>query len=362
MAKIQLTKNLSSTIKILKMKKISTLLLLGAMSLTQAQILFSDDLASYTAGQLLSSQGTWTNNSSTYGGGTCAGSGCTNTTVMAGALNYTNYISSATTNVAAIKPNQDAVGTPLTTPLIMPTTSSTIYYSFLINASVVPTGTPGDVLRALAGGNFNTVIRMQLKNAAGGFTIGGSKNSGTNVYSSTVYPLNTTHLIVIKYTVNSGSTSDDVLKFYVNPTAAAEPATADATISAGSDYAATFTMDRFLLRTNTAGVPTMSAGAFKVAQTYSDLFVSGTLATNNSVQTTKSISIKENPVTDYLKLSIDKTFDSKNATVSIVDASGRVVRSEGLSENINVKSLKAGVYFVQINGGNNKSSLRFIKK
>ena len=361
MGKNQLIKNLSLTTKNHPMKKISTLLLLGAMSLSQAQILFSDDLSAYTAGQLLSSQGTWTNNSSTFGGGVCAGSGCTNTSVIAGALNYTNYIAGATTNVAAIKPNQDAVGTPLTTSLAMPATSTTIYYSFLINASVVPTGTPGDFFRALAGGNFNTAIRIQLKNAAGGFTIGGSKNGGTNVYTSTVYPLNTTHLVVVKYTLNSGSTSDDVLKFYVNPTAASEPAVADATMSVGADYAATFTMDRFLLRTNTAGVPTMSASAFKVAQKYSDLFVSGTLATNNAALS-KVISIKENPVTDFLKLNVDQSFDSKNSTVSILDASGRVVKSENFSENINVKSLKAGVYFVQINGGKNKSSLRFIKK
>lgn len=332
------------------------------MSLAHAQVLFSDDLGTYTESQLLSGQGTWTNNSSTFGGGTCAGSGCTNTMVMTGSLDYPNYISAATTKIAAIKPNQDAVGTPLATSLTMPTTSTTIYYSFLVNASVVPTGTPGDVFRALAGGNFNTVIRMQLKNAAGGFTIGGSKNGGTNVYSSTVYPLNTTHLIVVKYTVNSGTTSDDVLKFYVNPTATAEPATADATISAGADYSATFTMDRFLLRTNTAGVPTMSAGAFKVAQKYSDLFVSGTLATETSTVNAKSVSIKENPVNDILKLNIDKNFDAKNSTLAIVDASGRVVKTEQISENINVKSLKAGIYFVQINGSNNKTALRFIKK
>ena len=344
------------------MKKISTLLLVGAMSLAHAQVLFSDDLGSYTASQLLSGQGTWTNNSSTFGGGTCAGSGCTNTMVMAGALDYPTYISAVTTKVAAIKPNQDAVGTPLATSLIMPTTSTTIYYSFLVNASAIPAGTPGDVFRALAGGNFNTVIRMQLKTAAGGFTIGGSKNGGTNVYSSTIYPLNTTHLVVIKYTNNSGSTSDDVLKFYVNPTAAAEPATADATITAGADYAATFTMDRFLLRTNTAGIPTMNASAFKVAQKYSDLFVSGTLATEASIAGSKSVSIKENPVNDVLKLNIDKNFDTKNSTIAIVDASGRIVKSEQLSENINVKSLKAGIYFVQINGGKTKSSLRFIKK
>lgn len=345
------------------MKKLSTFLLLGALSVTQAQILFSDDLSAYTAGQLLSSQGTWTNNSSTYGGGTCAGSGCTNTSVSAGSLNYTNYIAEPTINIAALKPNQDAVGTPLATPLIMPTTSNTIYYSFLINVATVPTTTPADFFRALAGGNFNTAIRMQLKSATGGFTVGGSKNGGSNVYSTTVYPLNTTHLIVVKYTMNSGSTSDDVINFYVNPPASGEPSTPAATVSVGGDYAATFTMDRFLLRTNTAAVPTMSVGAFKVAQNYSNLFVSGTtLAANNLTQSTKSVSIKENPVTDFLKLNIEKTFDAKNATVSIVDASGKTLKSEFLAENINVKSLKAGIYFVQISNGKDKSSLRFIKK
>lgn len=344
------------------MKKIYTLALVAIFGLSQAQTLFSDDLGSYTAGALLSGQGTWTNNSGTFGGGTCAGSGCTNTQVANAALSYTNYIAGATTNVAAIKPSQDAVGTPLTTPLAMPTNGTTIYYSFLVNVAAAPSGTPADVFRALAGGNFNTAIRMQVKTAAGGFTIGGSKNGGTNVYTTTVYPLNTTHLVVVKYTMNSGTTSDDVLKFYVNPTAASEPVTADATMSAGADYAATFTMDRFLLRTNTAAIPTMSMGAFKVAQRYSDLFVSGTLATDNSSVGAKAISIKENPVYDELKISVDNTFDSKNATVNILDASGRVLKTEKFSENMNVKSLKAGVYFLQISNGASKTALRFIKK
>jgi len=344
------------------MKKLYSLLLLGSLGFAQAQVLFSDDLSTYTVATNLSGQGNWTNNSSTFGGGTCTGFGCTSTAVQIGALNYADYVAAATTNVAAIKPNQDAVGVPLATALAMPSAGTTIYYSFLINVSAVAGGTsPADVFRALSGGSFNTAIRMQLKSAAGGFTIGGSKNGGTNVYSTTVYPLNTTHLVIIKYTQNSGTTSDDVLQFFVNPLAASEPATATVTVNSGADYAATLNMDRFLLRTNTASVPTMNLGAFKVAKKYSDLFVSGTLATNNSAAT-KVISIKENPVSDFLKLSVDQTFNTKNSTVSILDASGRVVKSEVFSENINVKSLKAGVYFVQIKGGKNKSSLRFIKK
>ena len=343
------------------MKKISTLLLLGSLSLAQAQILFTDDLSAYTVATNLSGQGTWTNNSSTYGGGSCTGFGCTSTAVQTGVLNYTNYISAATTKVAAVMPNQDAVGVPLATSLAMPSGGTTIYYSFLMNVSAVPTTTPADVFRGLSGGAFNTAIRMQLKSASGGFTIGGSKNGGTNLYSTTVYPLNTTHLVIIKYTQNSASTSDDVLQFFVNPLASAEPTTAAITINSGADYAATLTMDRFFLRTNTAAVPTMNVGAFKVAQKYNDLWFSGTLATTTSTLS-KVISIKENPVNDFLQINVDQTFNSKNSTVSILDASGKMVKTEKFSENINVKSLKAGVYFVQIKGGKDKYSLRFIKK
>lgn len=93
------------------------------------------------------------------------------------------------------------MGTPFPS-VVMPTDSNVLYYSFITNVASVPTGTPSDVFRGLAGGAFNTAVRLQIRNAAGGFNIGSSKNGGSNIYTSAVYPLHTAHLVVIKYTVN----------------------------------------------------------------------------------------------------------------------------------------------------------------
>lgn len=324
----------------------------------QSQLLFEDNFSSYNSNAQLSGQGTWTNNSSSYGGGSCAGLGCTNTAVIDASMSYPNY--GVATKAISIKPNQDAVGVPLTTAMSMPTSGNVIYYAFLLNVASVPTSTPADVFRGLSGGSFNTAIRLQIKNATGGFTVGVSKNTGTNTFTSNVYPLNTTHLVVLKYTMNSSTTSDDVISLYVNPTSASEPAVADVTFSAGNDYGATLNLDRFLIRTNTAAVPTMSLAYPKAAKTYADLFIP-VLAVDNTSKVTKSELI-QNPVGNDLRIKLAKDFDQKLTNITITDASGRVVKNTKFQESISVSELRKGFYILTISESNKTQTIKFIKK
>lgn len=321
-----------------------------------AQLLLNEDFSSYTATQL-SGQGSWTNNSSTYGGGACAGFGCTNTQVAAFTQSYPNY--SSVVNSARTVPNQDAVGRNFT-PMAMPADGSTFYFSFLVNVSTVPATSPSDFIRILSGGAFNTAIRIALQNATGGFKVGGSKNSGTTIYSAAVLPLNTTHLIVVKYTHNAGSTTDDVMSVYLNPSSAAEPAAADLTISSGNDFGGTLNLDRFQLRTNASGIPTSNITSFKASKLYSDLFtvVLGTSEAMNK----KDIKILENPVNGSLKIALPKSYNSKKTVITIFDTAGRKIFNESYSENINVTYLKKGTYTVEISDGQQRFSSKIIKK
>ena len=73
------------------MKKTTLILLLIIPAIALSQNIFKDDLTSYTVGQVLSGQGSWTNDSTTGGLGGCAGVGCTNATVGSQTMSYLNY-------------------------------------------------------------------------------------------------------------------------------------------------------------------------------------------------------------------------------------------------------------------------------
>ncbi|MEC3875682.1 T9SS type A sorting domain-containing protein [Chryseobacterium salviniae] len=339
------------------MKKI--LLLIGCVFIqnVSAQLLLNDDLSALSATQL-SGQGSWTNNSSTYGGGACAGFGCTNTQVAAFTQSYSNY--SSAVNSAKTVPNQDSVGRNFT-PMAMPADGNTFYFSFLVNASTVPSTTPGDFIRILSNGPFNTAIRILFQNATGGFKVGGSKNSGTNTFSATVLPLNTTHLIVVKYTHNTGSTTDDVMSIYLNPSSAAEPSTADVTISSGNDYASTLNLDRFFIRTNTTSIPTTNITSFKAAKAYSALFTT-VLGISEPVKRKNEVIILENPVNNTLKIRLSESYSTEKTIITIFDTAGRKILTKNYTENMNVSDLQKGNYIVEVSDGERRFSSKIIKK
>ena len=60
---------------------------------------------------------------------------------------------------------------------------------------------------------------MLRKTAGDSFAFGVSKNvnAATAVYTPFNYTLNTTYLIVVKYTFNTGTTTDDEVKLWINP-------------------------------------------------------------------------------------------------------------------------------------------------
>lgn len=127
--------------------------------------------------------------------------------------------------------------------------SGDAYASFLIK--VTSAQSTGDYFFSLydAGGYK---ARIFIKSSGAGFVFGISKNSTTSTYESTVRTFNTTYVVVLKYTFNTGSTADDVVSLYVNPTlGASEPsATIAATTSGGAADATT--IDRIALRQGTA--------------------------------------------------------------------------------------------------------------
>lgn len=147
--------------------------------------------------------------------------------------------------------------------------SGDAYASFLIRVTSAQSG--GDYFFSLydAGGYK---ARVWIKSTTGGFLFGISKNSTTATYESTVRSLNTTYLVVLKYTFNTGSTTDDVVSFYVNPVlGASEPsATIAATTSGGATDATT--IDRIALRQGTASsAPGLVLDGIRVGTTWASV-------------------------------------------------------------------------------------------
>ena len=113
------------------MKKLLLSLSILSFGICTAQNIFQDNLNSYTTGNDLSGQGTWTNNSSLPGGaGTALAGGPGATKVIATGMSYVNY--GASTKSRDIKINSDACGTPFTA-----VTSGDIYVGFLLNLATV---------------------------------------------------------------------------------------------------------------------------------------------------------------------------------------------------------------------------------
>lgn len=90
------------------------------------------------------------------------------------------------------------------------------------------------------------------------------------------------------------------------------------------------------------------------------------LKTNETGTFGSEISLKQNPVEDYLL--IDAKNDFKSLNLEIFDASGRLVKNEDIlrsskSVQLDVRNLSSGLYLlIPIKDGERKQAIKFIKK
>ena len=214
-------------------RKLLILILFVLPSLTQAQVLLTEDFNyGSTAGDLKAVTSVWVNNGSlpgTYPNGTSAAQPLYKIT----GLTYTDYSSPGIGGGIGLQQNKYY---NVTRPLSESQTSGSIYASFLINVSVISTSTSGDYFFTLLNGT-SYIARVYFRKLSDlTLAFGVSKaGSGTTPYASAPVAFNTTYLIVVKYTFNSG-TDDDVVSLFINPTLpfTTEP-TPDVTNNVGTD-------------------------------------------------------------------------------------------------------------------------------
>ena len=150
-----------------------------------------------------------------------------------------------------------------------------VYASCLVNLSAAQA--TGDYFFTLSSGTTGFVSRVFAKTSGVGFVLGLSKSTTTVAYDTTTLNFNTTYLIVIKITKNSGSTTDDVSSLWINPILGSVESTALLTSTATNDQS---TVDSIVIRQGTAAnAPTLKIDSILVGTTWADVTPSSPSAT-----------------------------------------------------------------------------------
>ena len=168
-----------------------------------------------------------------------------------------------------------------------PQTSGSVYTSMLINVSAAQA--TGDYFFHFGGATIGSTFasRLYIRSATDGFQLGLSKTSDPSpTYASATYQLNTTYLVVVKYTVVAGATND-VADLFIQPVLGQAEPTPDVTkTSTAGDLT---TIGTIALRQGGATLaPTVRVDYIRVGTTWSDV-TSGTAGPNQAPTVTNVI-------------------------------------------------------------------------
>lgn len=165
------------------------------------QTLLLEENFSYTVGTSLTSNG-WSAYSS---------SGTNPIVIESGNLSFESYPSSSGGSVLV-----DNTGEDVFVPLSSAQTSGNLYLSFLINFSGITGTAAGDYFLCFGNASAATDYgKLFVKKSGSLFAFGLSKTAAaaSATYTGFDYSLNTTYLVIIKYTINASSSNDDVALF-----------------------------------------------------------------------------------------------------------------------------------------------------
>ena len=274
-----------------------------------------------------------------------SGTGTNNLTAGATGLTYPNYGSSNIGNALVVaNTGQDVYKT-----FTQQNSPTTVYASFLVNVSAALTG---DYIFAFAPSSGVSAYRARTfikASSNSGFINFGISNSGAVNYNSTPtdYALNTTHLVVVKYTFTSGTTATATV--FINPNTTTEPSSGEVsftdntalyvpadinsfTIRQGSNTAApTLVMDGIRIATNWGallGNPQYNSSNNIAAGNYNNInVISGTLTAignvivNGTTTNDGAIAIGANTLTINGSISGSGQIDASSGTVAFGNTS-----------------------------------------
>jgi len=258
-----------------------------------ADVLAFEENFDYTSETLLTSNG-WTAHS---------GAGTNAIPVAATGLTYTGYAASGIGNSADLKATGEDVNRTFGT--INPGTP--VYVATMVNVASVK-GT-GDYFLHLGPSNMGTSIlrsRVYVRpGAEGKIQFGVSGSGAVQEFTTQEYDLNTTYLLVVKYTFDETGSKTTL---YVNPALNAEPATAQAASEEPGDKSPIDINTIALRQGGTANLPVLTIDGIRVATSYS-LAIGASTSTKNTQQIT------------FAAIG-DKTFGASPVTLTATSDSG----------------------------------------
>jgi hypothetical protein len=212
---------------------------------------------SYTSGELLTANG-WTAHS---------GAGTNSITVTPSTISFPGYLSSQIGQEVALVATGEDANKSFTSQ-----TSGSIYASFLVN--VTSSSIAGDYFFNFGATTIGTNFRARLfvkKDASNNLAFGISQSTTTVNLTPYTYSLNTTYLIVVKYTIVPGTTNDVSAIFINPPLFSAEPASGwiANTDASGTDLADVGTIA--LRQGTTANATGLKLDGIRVATTWADI-------------------------------------------------------------------------------------------
>jgi len=285
----------------------------------------------YTVGNSLGSEQKWTNVNSGD-----------NIVSATGNLSYTglttagNSISFAADGIDCFSP-------------ITSTNSGTVYYSFLMNISSMAgvTDANGGYLAGFGETNTNLGATLWTKRVDDtNFNLGievRTANAANTTFTSTTYQTGQTYFVVVGYTFNPTTTSDDVVSLWINPVVNnPEPSATLTDTHAATDL---LNVSRFFFRQDSATeTPAVQIDELRIGTAWADVVpqVAG-LADNNI----NGLKMYPNPLKGNT-LFLTSTANAA-MSVQIFDLLGKeVLKSNVMNNTVNVSGLNAGVYMVKV--------------
>ncbi|MCA0446275.1 MAG: T9SS type A sorting domain-containing protein [Bacteroidetes bacterium] len=144
--------------------------------------------------------------------------------------------------------------------------TGTIYVAFMLNVQSV---SALDYFFHLSGSPVSTFTsRLYIKSQGTGFALGISKTSTSPAWDANTHSLDTTHYIVIKYTFNSGSATDDIVELFIDPVlGTGEPLPTSTSVSGEADFSGS--IGTICIRQGSSS-PNLTIDAFSVSTVWED--------------------------------------------------------------------------------------------
>ncbi|WKW47069.1 T9SS type A sorting domain-containing protein [Myroides sp. JBRI-B21084] len=278
--------------------------------------------------------------------------------IVAGNLTYTNLPASTGNKV-------NFAGSGIDTKYdITLTNSNTIYYSFLVKVNNISAATDAN------GGYFGgfgdsttafgaTVWTKRVDDNT--FKFGSEVRTATaagTTWTTSDYNVGETYLVVGSYTFVAGA-DNDVAKLWINPTlgTTTEPtATIEDQWTANGDLSQI--LHFFLRQDSPAETPDLDIDELRIGTSWADVTpIDNSASTKeNSIE---GLNIFPNPANDVLNITSNSTAE-KN--VQLFDLTGKKVLDVTTVSQINVSTLKAGIYVAKINEAGKTATRKVIIK